>query len=43
MNYIFICKNDAFLYPAYGVKTAKLSRFQDVTPGNVLGCYLKFQ
>ena len=28
-----------FLYQAYGVKTAKPSRFQDVTSGNVLPCF----
>ena len=28
-----------FLHPANGVKTAKLSRFQDVTSGNVLQCF----
>ena len=33
MVYIFIGKNDAFLHPANGVKTAKPSRFQDVTSG----------
>ena len=28
-----------FLHPAYGVKTAKPSRFQDATSGNVLRCF----
>ena len=29
-----------FLNPANGVKTANPSRFQDVTSGNVLRCFL---
>ena len=42
MNYILTVKMMRFLYPANGVKTAKLSRFQDVTSGNLLRCFQSF-